>query len=130
MHKSALGNILIILLFGAIIYLNAVPAPLHLDDFPHLVDNPYIKNLSNPGAIWNHWPSRFFGFFTFALNYATGRIRPEGCRVVNIIVHVMGAVWAYLLVALLAGISGRDKRTSRRITIWTGLVFVCHPVQT
>lgn len=130
MHKSDLGNILIIILFGIIVYLNAVPAPFQLDDFPHLVDNPYIKNLSDPGAIWSHWPSRFFGFFTFALNYAIGRLRPEGYRAVNIAVHVMGAVWAYLLVALLAGISGRDKRTSRRIAIWTGLVFVCHPVQT
>ena len=102
MHKRDLGNILIILLFGVIIYLNAVPAPFHLDDFPHLVDNPYIKKLSDPGAIWNHWPSRFFGFLTFAINYAVRRLRPEGYRVVNIAVHVIGAVWAYLLVALLA----------------------------
>ena len=130
MHKSDLGNILIILLFGAIIYLNAVPAPFHLDDFPHLVENSYIKNLSDPGAIWSHWPSRFFGFFTFALNYAIGRLRPEGYRAVNIAVHVIGAVWAYLLVALLAGMSGYGERRSRRIAVWTALVFVCHPVQT
>ena len=130
MDKRDLGNILIILLFGVIIYLNAVPAPFHLDDFPHLVENLYIKDLSDPGVIWNHWPSRFFGFLTFALNYAIGRLRPEGYRAVNIAVHLMGAVWAYLLVALLAGLSGYDERRSRRIAIWTGLIFLCHPVQT
>ncbi len=129
MSKRASADIAAVILLGIVIYLHSLPAPFHLDDFPHLVDNPHIKNLADPAAVWNHWPSRFFGFFTFALNYSIGRLRPEGYRALNIAIHLAGGVLAYFLARRLAELFGRDEEPARRIALWTALVFVCHPVQ-
>ncbi len=130
MNRETLSSILLILLFGFVIYLPALPAPFHLDDFPHLVENPHIKNLADAGAIWNHWPSRFVGFWTFALNYSFGRLDPGGYRAFNIAVHLVGGGFAYFLTRRLAGLAGKTEESAGRIALWTALIFVCHPVQT
>ncbi len=130
MHKSDLANLLLIIIFGALIYLISLLAPFQFDDFPHIVENPHIKNLSDLGAIWNHWPSRFFGFLTFAGNYALCGLNPAGYRLVNLTIHAAGAVFAYLLVKLLAGLSGAGDEKARITAFWTAMVFICHPLQT
>ncbi len=130
MKKADLANLLLLIILGAVIYLNALPAPFHLDDYPHLVENPYIKNLADPAAVWNHWPSRIFGFLTFAANYAVGRLNPAGYRAVNILIHLAGGVFAYLLTFRLVGLFGGGEPAGRRAAFWTALIFLCHPVQT
>lgn len=130
MFKSDLANLLLIVLFAAVIYLHALPGPFHFDDFPHIVDNPHIKSFSNPGAIWDHWPSRFFGFLTLAGNYSLGRLNTSGYRLFNLGIHSLGAVFAYLLAGILVSLAGGDSARSRTAAFWTALVFACHPVQT
>ncbi len=130
MFKSDLANLLLIVLFALMVYLHALPGPFHFDDFPHIVDNPHIKSLANPGAIWDHWPSRFFGFLTLAGNYALGGLEPAGYRLSNLGVHSLGAVFAYLLAGILVSLAGGDRERSRTAAFWTALVFACHPVQT
>ncbi len=130
MKKADLSNLALIIILGVVLYLNVIPAPFHLDDYPHLVENPHIKNLADPVAIWNHWPSRIFGFLTFAGNYALGRLHPAGYRMVNILIHLAGGVFAYLLTFRLVGIFRGGDNAGRRTAFWTALIFLCHPVQT
>jgi tetratricopeptide (TPR) repeat protein len=129
--KKVLSHLGVIVFLAALVYLNSFQADFHLDDFPHIVDNQRIKQAGDLGAIWGHWPSRFVCFYTFALNYAAGRLKPEGYHAVNLLIHLLSAVFAYFLVLHLPRREESSGRIDiREVAFWAALLFAVHPVQT
>ena len=73
-----------------IAYANSFAGAFVFDDYPHIVDAPYLLARS-------YWleivrTSRPFVGLTLAVNHALGGLDPRGYHLVNLIVHVLAKV--------------------------------------
>jgi Flp pilus assembly protein TadD len=98
----------------------------HLDDMPHIVDNPAIKHLSNPAAYLGYFPSRAAVFATFALNYALDGMNATGYHIFNIFLHIACGILAWLFAKEL--LKGTD--IPEETALFAALYFTLHPLQT
>lgn len=129
--RTVLSHLAVIVFLSALVYLNSFRADFQLDDFPHIVENHRIKDAGDLSAIWGHWPSRFVCFYTFALNYATGRLDPAGYHAFNLLIHLFAAVFAYFLVLHLPRREEAEGGADiREVAFWAALLFAVHPLQT
>jgi tetratricopeptide (TPR) repeat protein len=124
----------IIILLGIIIYSNSFNNSFHLDDSFHIIKNTTIRSLTDLKSIWNFNHSRFIAYITFAINYHFGKLNVWGYHLVNIGIHLFNACLVYLLTLLiLSAPAFRDAPISRNkklIALFTGLLFVSHPLAT
>ncbi|MBW2173186.1 MAG: tetratricopeptide repeat protein [Deltaproteobacteria bacterium] len=132
--KTKWLSILCITIWGAAIYSNTLRAPFVFDDLVYIQSNPLLKDPLKILPIVELAPSRWIGFFTFALNYYFGQESTLGYHLVNLAIHIGSAISCYWLVLLtfrtprLKGLAGSDFKSA--IALLAGLVFVSHPVQT
>jgi len=128
-----LFSIFLILCLGAIVYSNTFYSPFHLDDTPSIVNNFFIRNLSNLQNIWNYLPRRFFLYLSIAFNYHFSGLDVFGYHLFNLGVHLLVAilVWWLTLLTLSTPAMKENKitRHANLIALLAGLVFVSHPVQ-
>ncbi len=126
-------------------YSNSFNNSFHYDDMHSIVNNPYIRNLSNIFDFFRY-PYMFsmerdkamyrpFLLVTYALNYWLGRYNPVGWHLVNLLFHILN-------VLLIIGISSfllKDRIESNDLfgipaylffAIITGLIYGIHPVHT
>src|SRR5574341_1282192 len=114
-HKLPLRNLqggtpslALIFLAAALVYANTLPVPFALDDIPHIVENPAIRDFRNfcgppsiPGETGSMLAlSRIIGQFTFAINYAVHGLRPAGYHAVNILIHAANGMLFYAFAVL------------------------------
>jgi hypothetical protein len=124
-----------ILLCGVLAYANTFNVPFIFDDNGSIVDNSHIKNLSN---FWPPSGTRWFGSFTFALNYAAGGLQVSGYHCVNLAIHLAASLLVYRLVALTfrtpffsAGEqTAEHEQTALLSSFAAAFIFVSHPIQT
>jgi len=121
-------------LLGVLAYSNTFDVPFHLDDYPSIVKNPFLRDLRRLDELWYALPSRFVPRFTFALQYAIHGFEPWGYHLVNLACHIGTAllVWQLALVTFVTP-SMRGRRTgahAETIALFSGLIFVAHPIQT
>ena len=125
--------VIILCSLGIIIYSNTFQSPFQFDD-DVFVRNLSLRDLSNIGAIWNYWASRFITFFTFALNYHFGRIDVFGYHLVNLVIHLGSAIAVFWLIRLILSTPAMkgDKLAGHTdlIAFFGALIFVSHPIQT
>ncbi len=128
---------LLILILGALIYSNTFQAPFVLDDYTSIVRNPAIQDLASyaPGGEgFESHPRRWFGYFTFALNYHFGGFSVTGYHLLNLIIHLAAALLVYLLVLLTFRTpvleQSRLGSQAPAAALLSALFFVAHPVQT
>ncbi|MBP9854059.1 MAG: tetratricopeptide repeat protein [Candidatus Omnitrophica bacterium] len=106
------------------------------DDIAYIQGNDNIRDIHNIPMIWKAWnhPSRFVGFFTFALNYHFHKLDVLGYHLVNVLIHLMNACLVWMMVLLLFKMPRlKDDRLfpQRYLIAWiTTLLFVTHPIQT
>jgi tetratricopeptide (TPR) repeat protein len=131
-----------IALAGFLPYSGTFDFPFHFDDYPNVVENPVVKDLSiflHPSRAENYrlydlFKSRYIGCLTFALNYRVHALDVWGYHAVNVSVHIASAVLLYLLVALamrtpfFRGRAGEGEAAFA--AFFSGLLFAVHPVQT
>jgi len=129
--KSAIG---IIFCLGILVYSNTFHSSFHFDDLPSIVANPAIQNIHHLSSIWSFLPRRFILYLTLALNYHFGGLNVFGYHLFNLIVHLISAVlvcWLVRLTFLCPGM--KEEKIARHadaISLFAGLVFVAHPIQT
>jgi tetratricopeptide (TPR) repeat protein len=128
-------------------YSNTFNAPFHLDDYPNIVNNPIIRDLSyylepsrakveglTDSAQYPALINRYVGSLSFALNYSVHGLKVQGYHVFNVAVHVLNAFLVYLLVLLTFETPRMEncgsKITAVRIALFSALLFAVHPVQT
>jgi hypothetical protein len=143
-HKP-LFHVLLILLLSLLAYANTFHVPFHFDDKPVIVENPIIKDLqyfTSPSKAkvftepfgYPTFRSRYIGYLTFALNYRIHGLDTTGYHIFNISVHIINALLVYLIVTLTFRTpflkDSRLRNYSNEIAFFTGVLFVCHPVQT
>lgn len=135
--RSPWTHLLIITFFVSVIYSNTFSVPFHFDDKLNIVDNPSVKNLSN---FWPPAGNRWFGYLTFALNYAAGGLSTAGYHGVNLAIHLSTAFLVYWLLQLTfktpyfapVGTEHAEKQKTRNalLALFTSLLFAVHPIQT
>jgi Tfp pilus assembly protein PilF len=122
-------HLILITVLGLLVYSNTFDAPFQFDDISIVVNNQAAKEFDQ-----SVFMLRQVGYFSFALNYKAHGFDVRGYHAVNLLVHILSAVLLYLLVRLtfrtplMADSSLREK--SGHVALLSGLLFVCHPVQT
>jgi tetratricopeptide (TPR) repeat protein len=141
-RRAALAALLSGLL-ALIVYANALPNGLHVDDQQQIVDNAWIKDPSYLGEIfgsgvWEHAgrDSSYYRPMMYVLYMAVhgvSGIDPLGYHLLNVLLHVGCSV----LVALLTWrvLDGRSPSKSKaRSPFWAsllaGALFATHPIHT
>lgn len=151
-HKTYI-HLLIIGVFGFLIYSNTFNAHFELDDDEYIIQNSAIKDLSyflEPSKVMGltdvainfryAFITRIVGYFTLALNYHLHGLDVTGYHVFNILVHIINALLLYFLIRLIFQTPffsdvTPDHTLAPPITpdifaLCSALIFVSHPVQT
>ena len=118
----------IILLAGTIVYAGGLSGPFVLDDFVSIVDNPQIREWSNPEAVL--FPRRELPTagrplvnVSFAVNYAIGGLEPLGYHLVNLAFHLLSGL-------LVFGIVRRTLHAPVNLGFAAALLWTLHPLNT
>lgn len=127
MFKRHILAISLIAMATLLVYSNTFHASFHLDDVPHIVENPKIKDLRNLNEIL--WSQRGVAIATFALNYAVGGLDVFGYHLVNIIIHIINGVMVYFLISLTLDRTLHADHASK-VPLYTALLFAVHPIHT
>ncbi|MBF0571105.1 MAG: tetratricopeptide repeat protein [Candidatus Omnitrophica bacterium] len=119
---------------GLLVYINTFFCSFQFDDTPSIIDNHFIKNISDLQNIWNFWPCRFITYLSFALNYHLHGLNVFGYHLFNLSVHLASGffVWWLVLLTFSSPFMKEDKiaKHAGPIALFAGLVFVAHPMQT
>jgi Flp pilus assembly protein TadD len=152
MSKTLFGRPIIHLVFiallGLLVYSNTFNSSFHFDDYPYIVENPIVKDLSyfiepskakGPLEAVRHelypvFKQRFIGFLTFAMNYKIHSTNVTGYHIINLAVHILNAFLVYQLVVLTFRTSFMKnsslRENARFIALFSAVLFVSHPMQT
>ncbi|MFQ5480432.1 MAG: tetratricopeptide repeat protein, partial [Thermodesulfobacteriota bacterium] len=138
MLKNRIKNLppLLLVLLVFLIYSNVIGAPFIFDDLRYIVDNAFLRDLSN---FYSFGGTRYVVFLSFAVNYAIGGLSPAGYHLVNIAIHALNSVLVFFLIRALfhtpACSSGAGGAAGRavpgfQVAFVTALVFAAHPMET
>lgn len=131
-------TVIIISLLGIIVYSNTFFCSFHFDDLPSIINNPSIRDIRNLVDIWSFLPRRFILYLSIALNYHFNGLNVFGYHLFNLLVHLASACflsWLVLLTFSTPGMKGAfagdvKGNIANVISLFAGLVFVTHPIQT
>jgi tetratricopeptide (TPR) repeat protein len=138
-------HFLLIIIIGAIAYSGTLNVPFVFDDKPNITENPIIRDFGyfadtsradglDLGIMRRQLNTRYIAFLSFWANYRLGGLHVSGYHIVNLAIHLTNAVLAYLLVRLTFMAPVFEQSSLRKRSQWTalftGLLFVSHPVQT
>ena len=128
------------------LYLNSLNNSFHFDDSIHIVDNPYIKNLSDfslflQGIKAHSTWHRILPTLSFAINYHFNKLHPLGYHLVNLMLHIFAGILVYFISRILLSLalqkpgtpSQGDRDPENReidlLSLLTAVIFVSHPIQ-
>lgn len=148
--NSPLLHILLIAIVGLLVYSNIFDVPFHYDDLRFIVNNPLIKDFryfvdpsgvtlaaeqSNLSAnVARFFRTRRVGYLSLWANYKIGGLEVGGYHAFSLVVHIVNSFLVYLIVTLTfrTPLLGRSRLQghSKLIALFSGLLFVAHPLQT
>ena len=114
-------------------YLPSFNTSFFLDDFRIILENPFLHDVLDFGAVWRFSEARFIGSLTFAANYSVHGEAVFGYHLVNVLIHLLAAVCLFWLVRgliaspAMAGAKGPWMRWVPWIVV---AIFLLHPLQT
>ena len=132
-------------LFVLLVYSNSFQNSFQYDDVHSIVRNPHIKNPENlPKFFWS--PKMGSGLVpetsayrpllmvSLGLNYFLGVLDPFGYHLVNLLIHMVCALFVFLITLNLLRITnvGKESEDNRNgfTALFAALIFAAHPVQT
>ncbi len=135
--------ILILLFASCAVYFNGLFGDFVYDDTSQIVDNPWIKDISNiptifSKGVWSFQPGIVVSNYyrplmhtVYMLNYYLFGLRPWGFHLVNIFFHCGVSILVFLVVRMLL-IDNRDpvRRASPSPPFIAALLFTLHPIHT
>lgn len=124
-HTQAL---LLILATALFCYANTFHVPFILDDITSIVTNSRVQSLSIT------LKTRMIGDVSFGLNFLLHGLWLPGYHLVNLLLHIVNGLLAYLLVVTVfrTPLLNQDKVDLKvySFALFTALIFVAHPLQT
>lgn len=142
MKLASIKPIVVLFFFltlGVGIYSNTLEAPFYFDDIKNIQDNPHIRltklNLKKiVNAAFNSYTTkkRPISYITFALNYYFHQYRLKGYHVVNIIIHILTALFLYLFIkkTLNTPLLSEKYDHPDAIAFFAALMWLAHPLHT
>jgi len=146
--------LVLIALTVLVIYSNAYDGPFVFDGKLQIEDKMKIRDLNNYSSLKGFFSHRPLTAFSFALNYRIGKLEPFGYHLVNILIHTINGMLAYLLALCVFGrLSafafrstavkcdeqkgaspakglGASSTSNHMMALLAALIFVAHPIQT
>ncbi len=123
---------------GVLAYSNTFSVPFIYDDLGDIVENPAVhgfrdaqKEPLSPGGV--NLTSRPVADLTFAANYALDGLNVRGYHVVNLLIHVLGALALFGVVRRTltsAGLRERFLPHATSLAFVVALLWLVHPLQT
>jgi tetratricopeptide (TPR) repeat protein len=105
--KFRLIAISVLVVVTALVYSNTLEAPFYFDDFPNIVRNRdvHLTHLSfeamgNLLSGLEGFSKRPVAHASFALNYYFHQLDVTGYRVINLVIHVLAAIFLYLFIEI------------------------------
>lgn len=124
----SLGASLLIALSVLLVYSNTFDASFQFDDFNMIVNYEDLHKIENLPKIIT--TPRGVTLSTFLLNYAYGGTDTTGYHIVNTLIHIVTSILAYFFILKTMEITGIAPARSRRIAVFSALIFAVHPIQT
>ncbi len=123
----------LIVFLGLCVYAQSFAADFILDDYPAILDNPFIKHL-NFVQLWQYDPSRFLTNVTFSINYFIGGFHVFGWHLVNFVLHGLSSGLVYKITLRIFQAPRLShhipRQTQINLAFVTALIFLLHPIQT
>lgn len=131
---SPISAVVFLLFAGFIVYSQTFSVPFCFDDVTSIVENSCIKDSFRFSVIWKFWPTRFFTYCSFALNYFLHGLNVFGYHLFNFIIHFSNGVLVWWLFRLTFQTPVIKKETIARympfFSLCAALLFIVHPLQT
>jgi len=133
-------------LLAIALYFNSLNNSFHFDDFPNIVENPYIRNLKDfplflKGVNSYTGEFRALSSLSFAINYHFHKLNVFGYHLVNLILHILSGVLVYFIsmdlfvLGLKKNVVFSDNpvstegRTIHLFSFVSASFFISHPIQ-
>ena len=139
-------HLLLISVLGFLVYSNTFNVPFQFDDREYIIDHPAVRDFGyflEPSRIGNLdispdmkrcLSARYVAYLSFWANYRFGGLDVTGYHAVNLVIHIINALLVYYIVTLTfmtPSLRGSSlKAHPGFVALFSGLLFVCHPVQT
>ncbi len=129
--------LLILVVVSSVVYANSINNDFVYDDKSSIVDNPYIRDISNiPGSfihpeyltsagIRNHY--RPLVVVSHTINYAIGGLNPAVYRITNLLFHIGTAFLLFLTVDAVLCYRVESREQNFYIALASALIFAVHP---
>lgn len=129
--------LLILVVVSSVVYANSINNGFVYDDKSSIVDNPYIRDISNiPGSfihpeyltsagIRNHY--RPLVVISHTINYAIGGLNPAVYRITNLLFHIGTSFLLFLTVDAVLSRRIENREQSLYISLASALIFAVHP---
>lgn len=119
-ENRAVRNAVVILLalWGFVLYRETFHFPWVYDDFPVIVENPDIRSIAN--FLENSYPGRPLREFTFLLDYRFFGLDPYWYHFQNIFWHVANGILLFLLAT--------NLKIGRFFAAFSAFLFLTHPL--
>lgn len=125
-----LALLILVFLVGAIYY-PGLRAPFVFDDENQITFNNNLRQWWQPKNY--AFEARPFGYLTFALNYAAGRLNPWGYRLVNVAIHAAATCVLFDVtrrILLLPQFAKRYQERATELALVIAAIWGAHPLQT
>lgn len=135
--RSPLFFIIILGVWGFLIYSDTLDSTFHYDDYINIVDNPDVRwqgfSLESIKKLFVSELGRSFSYFTFALNYYLGGLNVRGYHYINIAIHILTAIGLFLFTRAVLDLPQIEKNLSKKgkeIAFIAALFWLSSPLQT
>jgi len=127
---------LTIVCLGLLLYANSLNYPFQFDSVRYIPNNPLMQD---PGQLltfdylWQEYTRRAFLMSSLALNVQWGGFDPFGFRLLNLAVHILNSLLIYFISLKLCHslhVFNEDTHWRNFCAVFTGLLFLTHPLQT
>jgi tetratricopeptide (TPR) repeat protein len=127
--KRPVFHLVLIAVFGILVYSNTFDVPFQFDDTITIVKAPTAKKFDQSILML-----RQVSYLTFALNYKLHGLEVWGFHVFNLAIHIISSMLVYSLVRLTFRtplmVSSSLRQKAGHVALISSLLFVCHPIQT
>jgi tetratricopeptide (TPR) repeat protein len=129
----------LVCLVGILAYANTIGFPFTFDDLANIPNNPAIKNFTGWGSLAALRGNRLVGDLSFVANYQLHGASVWGYHLVNLLIHLGGALLLHTLALLLfrtpfvadeTSGAGEDVCLAGPVALLAAILFVVHPIQT
>ncbi|SVD51175.1 uncharacterized protein METZ01_LOCUS404029, partial [marine metagenome] len=123
--------LILITLCGLLVFFGTLHAPFQYDDAHAIVENPYIKNLSefqNEVGVQNIF-NRSILLLSFSINHEFGELNVFGFHLINIFIHICVGVLLFLIARELIPIEPSPKPPRlRHLPLLASAIHMLNPV--